>query len=249
MLEYLKAKLLIQNLKSFVYETLRLILFKHGYKLLPIKNNFGIDIFYDLRDLLGTNVKTVVDVGANNGEYAREFSKNVNVQSYIAIEPDETLHHDLTEALSVFQEYKIYTVVLGEIKRKVNFNIATSETMNSVLSKGLDSWHLINRVIEVNQTTGDYLTKDIMIDFLKIDTQGYDLQVLKGFKSKLRKKQIKFILCEQIFSDLYHKQGRFSDLLIFMEQEGYDLVGMYNCHYRNARISFADILFGLRTIK
>jgi len=118
-----------------VYETLRLIFFKHGYQLLPIKNNFGIDIFYDLRDLLGTNVKTVVDVGANNGEYAREFSKNINVQSYIAIEPDETLHHDLTEALKVFQEYKIHTVVLGDIKRKVNFNIATSETMNSVLSK------------------------------------------------------------------------------------------------------------------
>ena len=121
--------------------------------------------------------------------------------------------------------------------------------MNSKLSKVVDSWHQIDRVVEVNQTTGDLITKDISIDFLKIDTQGYDLQVLKGFKSKLKKKQIKFILCEQNFADLYHDQGKFHDLLIFMEQHCYDLVGIYGCHYINSRISFADILFGLRTIK
>ena len=191
----------------------------------------------------------MVDVGANNGEYATKLSNYINIQSYIAIEPNETLNHDLTEALSVFPQYNIHNVVLGNIKCKVNFNIATSDVMNSVLSPGLDSWHLTDRVIEVNQTTGDYVTKDILIDFLKIDTQGYDLQVLKGFKSKLKKKQIKFIVCEQIFTDLYCKQAKFSELLIFMEQYGYDLVGVYDCHYRKSRISFADILFGLRTIK
>ena len=245
----LNTKLFISKVKSFLYETLRLTMYKHGYKLVPIKNNFGINIFFDLHDLLGANVKTVVDVGANNGEYATELSKYINIQSYIAIEPDETLNHDLTEALSVFPQYRIHNVALGNMKGTVNFNIATSHVMNSVLYNGLDSWHLIDRVIKVNQTTGDYIIKNKSIDFLKIDTQGYDLEVLKGFKSKLRKKQIKFILCEQNFAGLYSKQAKFSELLIFMEQYGYDLVGVYDCHYRKSRISFADILFGLRTIK
>jgi hypothetical protein len=215
----------------------------------PIKNNFGIDIFFDLSDIFGANGISVVDVGANRGEYASKLSKYVNIQSYTAIEPDEFLNHDLTEALSAFPQHKIYNVALGNKKCKVNFNIATSDVMNSVLTNGLDSWHLIDRQIEVNQTKGDYITKDILIDFLKIDTQGYDLEVLNGFKSKLEKKQVKFIVCEQNFIDMYRKQAKLSELLIFMDLCGYDLIGIYDCHYRKSRISFADMLFGLKTIK
>lgn len=60
--------------------------------------------------------------------------------------------------------------------------------------------------------------------FVKIDTQGYDLEVLVGFGDLL-----KGVLCAEIevrISEQYVNQCLASDIYKFMNQEGFDLVGL-----------------------
>ncbi len=58
----------------------------------------------------------------------------------------------------------------------------------------------------------DYITKRKIesIDFLKIDTEGYEFEVLKGTQSSMHK--IRFILFEHHYDDMIIKNYFFSDI-------------------------------------
>lgn len=62
------------------------------------------------------------------------------------------------------------------------------------------------------------------IDFLKLDTQGTELEILKGSIDKLIDKKIGVIYAEVTFIEAYKKQNLFSDLDIFLRTLGYEFV-------------------------
>ena len=61
--------------KSLVYEGIKNTFFRWGYQLIPLKRNFGINLFWDIRTLFQGREIFVVDIGANNGDFATELSK------------------------------------------------------------------------------------------------------------------------------------------------------------------------------
>ena len=71
--------------------------------------------------------------------------------------------------------------------------------------------------IEVNQITlNKYITIHSIekIDFLKIDTEGYELDVLIGLEKKIEK--VRFILFEHHYHDMIKKNYTFSDINYFL---------------------------------
>jgi hypothetical protein len=62
----------------------------------------------------------------------------------------------------------------------------------------------------------DIFKKKINIDLLKIDTQGNELNVLKGSKKLL--KNIKFIKLELMLYDYYEKSYSISDIELFLKK-------------------------------
>ena len=52
------------------------------------------------------------------------------------------------------------------------------------------------------------------IDFLKIDTEGYELDVLIGLENKIEK--VRFILFEHHYHDMIRKNYTFSDINYFL---------------------------------
>ena len=70
----------------------------------------------------------------------------------------------------------------------------------------------------------DYITNNRItnIDLLKIDTEGYELNVLKGFKKSLSKKLIKNIQFEFSNASLELKES-FRDYYRFLYEHGYNL--------------------------
>ena len=65
------------------------------------------------------------------------------------------------------------------------------------------------------------------IDFLKIDTQGYEEFVLEGSQNLLKENKIKIIKLEMIFSDLYSKKHSFFDIEKHL-QNNYKLISINN---------------------
>ncbi|HXG90834.1 MAG TPA: FkbM family methyltransferase [Blastocatellia bacterium] len=65
------------------------------------------------------------------------------------------------------------------------------------------------------------------IDLLKTDTQGYDLNMLRGADRLLSQQRIKLIYSEVVFTTLYQNQPLFYDVALFLQGHGYRFVDFY----------------------
>jgi hypothetical protein len=78
---------------------------------------------------------------------------------------------------------------------------------------------------------------------LKIDAQGYDLEVLRGAERVLLERQIKCILIEIVFINIYEGGPRFDQVFRFLLDHGFRLVSLYDTVYRDEAIAWTDALF------
>jgi FkbM family methyltransferase len=81
------------------------------------------------------------------------------------------------------------------------------------------------------------------IDFLKIDTEGWELEVLRGAENFITEGKIKLVLCEVGFSAKDQMHTPLSELMIFMEKYGYSLFALYDHCYWEGSLNFANALF------
>ena len=91
--------------------------------------------------------------------------------------------------------------------------------------------------VEIDTTTLDIFCKDEnidKIDFLQIDVQGADLQVLEGAAGMLES-CILAITTEVEFSELYINQPLFSDIDIYLRKQGFSLFDITVASHRRAR--------------
>ena len=95
------------------------------------------------------------------------------------------------------------------------------------------------------KTLDDYCKENSVesLNLLKSDTQGYDLEVLKGAQGLLEQNRVQLIFIELNLNDAYKGQPRVDEILGFALDHGFSLVSLYNFHYRDGRASWADALF------
>ena len=168
------------------------------------------------------------DIGANEGQTILEISKNFQKSTIHSFEPQKECEPKLQFLKRKIKKSKIYINILacGEknISRifyknyssnlssflKINTKSKLLLKMNN-LSKKKEYLKSINNPIKVRQIKlSDYIkNKKIKnIDLLKIDTQGYEINVLKGINKKDLFK-IKVIILEINFWDYYSKSTSF----------------------------------------
>ena len=68
------------------------------------------------------------------------------------------------------------------------------------------------------------------IDLLKIDTQGYELEVLWGAAGLIAGAQIRLVFLEVIFSEMCEGPPPFDVLFRLLVDRGFRLVALYNSH-------------------
>jgi len=78
---------------------------------------------------------------------------------------------------------------------------------------------------------------------LKSDTQGFDLEVLKGADRMLAEHRIRLIYLEIIFSKMYENLPRADKIYAFMADHGFELVSFYKTYFQNGRAGWTDALF------
>ena len=86
------------------------------------------------------------------------------------------------------------------------------------------------------------------INWLKTDTEGYDLHVLRGAHKALSENRVDFVYCEVGFArdDVQHTY--FEDLLTYLLGHGYHFAGLFDTALMNepARMAYANALFVCR---
>ena len=189
-------------------------------------------IFNFLRIKKIQNLDVLLDVGAHHGESIVTFMKYFNVKRIYSFEPSPINFQILEKKVSLikkknsFVEIIIENLCLGDETKDIilkQTNESSSSTLNNIninskylkrkkklLYEGDDNFY---KEIKVKMITLDeYLSnhKINKIDFIKIDTEGYEFNVLRGLESKINK--IGLIMFEHHYHDMLEKNYKFSDI-------------------------------------
>ncbi|MCX6175429.1 MAG: FkbM family methyltransferase [Ignavibacteriales bacterium] len=188
---------------------------------------------------------TFIDVGAYHGSLTEGLLKAFPNSRGILFEPTLDSFNYLMKKFSYTNNLKMFNSALGDKIQEAEFYLLEDGTQNSILQ-------LLNKNVKFNKTKIKVDTLDSVlgsvnflshVDFIKIDTQGNDLSVLRGAKETILKNS-PIVLTEAIFIPLYKNQCSYFDQFNFMNNLHYTLAGIYNIHYcENGQIAFADLLF------
>lgn len=176
---------------------------------------------------------TIFDVGANEGQSAREFRKWFPCAHIVSFEPFPPAFMVLKRHSAQDSNWVAENLALGTLSGVEPFHINQVSGANSILPTDnasnnyfSENPHITANVTEI--TVGrldDYCVENGIssIDFLNIDTQGYDLEVLKGAGDLLEPTKIRAILVEILLLPIYEKQARFDEIFHLLDQHGYKL--------------------------
>ncbi len=186
---------------------------------------------------------SVVDVGGHRGETLGAFAKNVKHFSYRSFEPNPASYEALKQYAdtlrSANRDIDVYNSAVGAEDGRIEFHVTNATAVAGVLKPihGL-SERVSTGDHEIAQTIDcelckidslDVIQNGDITDLLKIDTEGYDLEVMKGAKKALQNGQFKAVLSEVFFVPYRQDQAFFWDLATFMKHIGYHFVNLYDC--------------------
>ena len=176
-------------------------------------------------------INCVIDAGANNGGFAKNL-RFLGYSGYIlSFEPDPSVYAELQSYFASDSRWKGYNIALGSTNDLLVLNINEFSVMNSFLA-GNKSTSATLKTINVEVKTLDSLSNEILelnTDsriFLKMDTQGYDLEVIKGCK-KLRDK-ILLLQSEISVQPLYENIPHYIKSLQFYESLGFQPFDLFS---------------------
>ncbi len=193
--------------------------------IFDLSNKLKVKTFFK-NQFLEKNLN-IIDIGAHKGETINFFFKNFNIDKIYVFEPNRQLYKSLKKKF-INQNIYIFNYAVGfqNEKNKLNISIdSASSTINKIntntnyykrkkkiLTLGKKTpYFLDTQEIEVINLSEFLLKKENKIDILKIDTEGYELNILKGINEEDFKK-IKFIYFEHHYDLMIDKGYKFSDI-------------------------------------
>ena len=185
------------------------------------------------RALPDFNPKTVFDVGANVGQSVRDFVLAFPEATIYSFEPVQATYDLLTANVANEPRVKCFKLALGRKAGEVQITAQGTGTGNRVVS-GKSSFSTES----VQLLSGDEFcaTHGIdEIDFLKIDAEGLDLDVLIGFHTMLVEERVSMLQVECSINPDNRRAIDLERFRGFVEPLGYRLFGILG-NVRRARV-------------
>lgn len=175
---------------------------------------------------------TLIDVGANKGQFSAAVRGILPFARIYSFEP-------LKEPAGIFKAIfehdtrtSLFETALGAHKSEMTFYVTSRNDSSSLLRPNEDQLR-ISHLDTARETSvpvaplSDFLDLNALAGpvMLKIDVQGFELEVLRGI-SDLDK--IDFIYVELSFVELYENQALFSEVCKFLMDKGFRVRGVFN---------------------
>jgi FkbM family methyltransferase len=205
---------------------------------------------YFFKKLAQFNPKLCIDIGANVGTYSEQLLSSTNT-SVISFEPLPKAYEILNCLLLKFpNRLRVFNAGVGNCNEvmELKFGDHTSELAsfsgNQKLIKFLDNEN--NQSIMVQVNTLDYFIKTLEIseeiDLIKIDTEGFEYEVLLGAGETIRKNKPKFIQIEYNWHQLYNNQTLLSFQILLNDYQLFQMLP-YGLIKRDAHRPESNIYF------
>lgn len=185
-------------------------------------------------------INTVVDIGANKGQFSLEARKCFPQARIFAFEPMPAAVEIFNTVHSEDRKVTLHPVAIGAVSEVVLMHLSGRDDSSSLLPilELQDKIFPGTREVGTLQVTVEPLDKIINAAdlqspaLLKLDVQGYELNALKGCERLLSK--FDYVYLELSFVELYEGQALADEILRYLQERGFELGGIYNLGYDKA---------------
>jgi len=214
----MSIKLQIGRLLNYSFDNL----IKRNYKLASFIPN-GRYLALDLKRA-GINPDTILDVGANVGQTANYFIKHFPDALIYSFEPVADTYKQL---LSNLKSKRVTAINQGLGERIEQLDIHKNNASGSSSLQGNDGRFLSTETVSINTGAAFCQERNIKtIDLLKMDVEGHEIAVLKGFNGLLQT-SVKMIYTEIGFDPADRYKTYIGDLLEITTKNGFVVSGFY----------------------
>jgi len=194
-------------------------------KLVSILNDFSIDI--------------VLDVGANVGQTGQRLRRVGYSGAIVSFEPGPQAHGTLSEAAANDAKWTVAPrTAIGDTDGEIVLNVSQETSMSSALDANPALLEALPRTANQEKVTTPVYRLDSLWDqyvtpdnraFLKVDTQGFERQVLNGASEALKKLQ--GVQLELSLFELYQGEETYLGFLQDLHRWGFEPYMMWETYF------------------
>lgn len=165
----------------------------------------------------------ILEVGANIGYYALLETRLAGPTGHLyAMEPSPFNFALLERNLKLngLKNYDLYNTAAGADNGTAKFLLSG----RSNLSTFIEREDLTGEEVDVSVITLDEFMKDKKVDFIRMDVEGYEKEILKGAEKTLMEGNRPKYFFIEIHSDLLHKKNSSAkEIFEFLQSHGYEI--------------------------
>lgn len=179
------------------------------------------------------NIQTVFDVGANSGQYAYYIRRLGYRNRIVSFEPIKAPFQMMEKFARHDKKWDIENFALGDSNGETEINVSGNVVSSSILDMTSthlnaepDSEYTRKEVIQI-KTFDTYVAEnkvDLTNSYMKIDTQGFEKNVIDGAAETL--KDIKGLQMELSMVELYQGETLVTEMLNYIESKGFTLYSL-----------------------
>lgn len=203
-----------------------------------------------LECLRGLGIRTVLDVGANTGQFVRRVRRLLPEAAIHAFEPLPTAYASLARLAARDPLVTAHAFALGESDAEADMQVNVYSPSSSLLRMNETAarefpYIAAKGFLKINVRSLDRFAQERRLEgpiFVKLDVQGFEDRVVRGGSDTLARAVA--LLSEVTFVPLYEGQVLFTELYAGLRGLGFHCAGMFdNIVGSGGRILQSDALF------
>ena len=213
------------NLLKLILKVIRVFFFKFGYEVK--KSDF---VF--LNNILNIrNIDCFLDIGAFQGDFAKNLILSGFKGQIISFEPVSENHNKLESKAQKFKNWEVYKRIgLGDKREVLKINVSENLQSSSFLNNNTSHVKLLNESKYKYSEDCEIILLDDLYDklystykniFIKIDAQGFEKKIINGAPKIIN--MCKGIICEVNNEILYENDIHWKEMIKIFEDQNFKL--------------------------
>lgn len=215
------------------------LLRKAGYQAVRTTMLHELALVLHLRKLFQTQrIDAVFDVGANRGQFYQLLREGAQFKgAVLSFEPISELHRALSERSQADPNWHVFPFALGAAEAQSTINVMKLDVLSSFLTPDVEHTERLRdsntpqrqEKVDVKRLDDIFaaLCREHAVErpYLKMDTQGYDLNVLRGGAASLGR--FVALQTEASVLALYKDMPNWRQVVDYLGGVGFELSGVF----------------------
>ena len=198
----------------------------------------------EIKDM-GINPNAILDIGAHTGQF-HSWSKRVWPDVGVFMIEANPLHESTLDRLAMMNGDKYLIAAMGDEEREVTFYTRSDKphTEGNSYYKEHNYWDIPQLVQESKvklKKLDDIFEDDAVFELIKIDTQGSELDILKGGVKLISKSSV--IVLEIAYTEYNEGAPTAKDIINYMNSIGFEKKMRIGEHYEDDDVIQKDFVF------